>query len=129
MKNLITLTVFEYPFQAQVIKSKLESEDIYVFLKDELTIQIDNFLSNAIGGVKLQVYENDVEKSLEILKLFDVTIYKHNKPEDFATKFDASTKNIPLIGKIPLVNRGIFLIVFGLIITISITIFIVSLKV
>lgn len=128
MKNLITLTIFEYPFEAQVIKSKLESEGIYVFLKDELTIQIDNFLSNAIGGVKLQVYENDVEKSLEILKLYDVNIFKHNSPEGFAIKFNNFTKKIPIIGNISLVNRGVFLIIFILVVTISISLLLLSLK-
>lgn len=127
MEKLITLTTFEYPFEAQVIKSKLVSEGIYVFLKDEMTVQVDNFLSNAIGGVKLQVYEKDVEKSLELLQLFDVTIYKHNEPEGFAVKFDEYTKNVPLLGKISLVNRGLFIIVLGLITTILITVFIVSL--
>jgi len=116
MNKLVTLTKFEFPQESYIIKSKLESEGIYVYLKDELTIQADNFVSNAIGGVKLQVYENDAEKAVEILKLFDVQIYKPLEPEKFVLVFDNFTKKIPFIGKIPLANRGIILILisFGL---------------
>lgn len=55
METFITIATFQYPHQAYIIKAKLESEGIYVLLKDELTIQAHNFLSNAIGGVKLQI--------------------------------------------------------------------------
>jgi len=65
-----TIKVFEYPHEAQIIKNKLENEGIYVFLKDELTIQTDNFLSHAIGGVKLQVKSEDIEKAKKIVDLF-----------------------------------------------------------
>ncbi len=114
MEKLITLTTFEYPHESYIIKSKLESEGIYVFLKDELTIQADNFVSNAIGGVKLQVRENDVDKATEILKLFDVHISQPYEPEKFVLIFDNLTKKIPVIGKISLANRGVILILFGL---------------
>ncbi len=70
MAEFITIKSFEYPHEAQIIKNKLETEGIFVFLKDEYTIQTDNFLSNAIGGVKLQVMKEDVITSKEILALF-----------------------------------------------------------
>ncbi len=126
MENLITLLTFELPQESFVIKSKLESEDIYVFLKDEFTVQTDNFLSNAIGGVKLQVFEKDVEKSLEILKLYDVTIYKHNEPENFVVLFQEITDNIPLLNKVSLENRGVILIVLSIVLILVTTIFFVS---
>jgi len=114
MKKLITLTTFEYPQESYIIKSKLESEGIYVFLKDELTVQSDNFISNAIGGVKLQVFEQDVEKAKVILQLFDLTTSKPLEPEKFVFVFDRITKKIPFIGKIPLENRGVTLIILTL---------------
>jgi len=70
MSKFTTIKVFEYPHEAQIIRNKLESEGIYVFLKDELTIQTDNFLSNAIGGVKLQVKTKDIKRAKEIVALF-----------------------------------------------------------
>lgn len=66
--KLITVAIFPLPQEAYIIKSRLESEGIFSFLKDELTIQTDNFLSNAIGGVKLQVNEYDVEAATKILQ-------------------------------------------------------------
>ncbi len=58
-----TLAVFEYSTAAQITKSKLESEGIEVILTDEVTIDADPLLSQAIGGVKLQVHIDDYNKS------------------------------------------------------------------
>ena len=46
----------------------MESEGITCFVKDELTVQVNPFYSNAIGGVKLQVPESELNKAIEILK-------------------------------------------------------------
>ena len=54
-----TLGSFEFPADVQIIKGKLESEGIMVFLRDETTINSDPLISTAIGGVKLQVYTKD----------------------------------------------------------------------
>ena len=111
MEKLITLAKFELPQESYIIKSKMESEGIYVYLKDELTVQSDNFVSNAIGGVKLQVLEKDVEKSTEILKFFDVIISKPLPPENFVLVFDKTTRKIPFIGRFSLENRGVIIII------------------
>lgn len=60
------LAVFEYSTEAQVIKSKLESEGVKTFLADEKTIDTDPLLSQAIGGVKLFVHNADLERAIEI---------------------------------------------------------------
>lgn len=60
------LGAFEYAADVQIIKGKLESEGIPVFLRDENTLNSDPLISNAIGGVKLQVYTRDKDKALEI---------------------------------------------------------------
>ena len=39
------------------------------FIKDELTIQVQPFYSNAIGGAKLQVRESDVDLANEISRV------------------------------------------------------------
>lgn len=67
MEQFVTVYTFNYPHEAYVIKGRLESEGIQVFLKDENTVQAYNFLSNALGGVKLQVRESDVKEALEII--------------------------------------------------------------
>jgi len=129
MNNFITIATFEYPHEVAIIKSKLEFEGIKVFLKDELTIQTDNFLSNAIGGVKLQVLEKDINKAKEILKLFNVNVYQNNyKPQKFVLVFDSLTKKIPLLNKLSLPNRGMFIIGFFIIVPIILSIFLSSHK-
>jgi len=58
-----TLAVFEYSTEAQVTKSRLEAEGLQVILTDEVTIDADPLLSQAIGGVKLQVHVDDFNKA------------------------------------------------------------------
>ncbi len=63
-EKFFLLGAFEYVADVQILKGKLESEGIPVFLKDENTLNADPLISNAIGGVKLMVYEEDREKAL-----------------------------------------------------------------
>ncbi|MBN2790253.1 MAG: DUF2007 domain-containing protein [Candidatus Delongbacteria bacterium] len=68
MTNWKTILIFTYPHEAHPVKALLDSHEIPTFLKDEMTIQANNFYSNAVGGVKLQVTEKDFNKAKEILK-------------------------------------------------------------
>ncbi|MBU2948562.1 putative signal transducing protein [Zobellia uliginosa] len=61
-----TVASFDYPADVQILKGKLESEGIPVFLRDEHTLNSDPMISNAIGGVKLQVYTEDKQKAIDI---------------------------------------------------------------
>lgn len=61
---MISVAIFQYPHQAHIVQSKLEAEGIIVFLKDELKVQSHNFLSNVLGGVKLQLKESELEHAL-----------------------------------------------------------------
>lgn len=65
-KDYIILAVFEYSTEAQLIKTKLDSEGIRTMLMDEKTIDSDPLLSQAIGGVKLLIYNKDIDKALLI---------------------------------------------------------------
>ena len=53
--------------EALVAKSILDSAGIESFLGDQNIIRMDWFLSNALGGVKLRVREEDVEAATELL--------------------------------------------------------------
>ncbi|PRP67645.1 putative signal transducing protein [Nonlabens agnitus] len=68
MNKFRTVATFSYPAEAAVIKSKLESENIEVFLRDEFTIASDPFATNAIGSVKMDVYIEDFIKALAIIE-------------------------------------------------------------
>jgi len=65
-ENFFMLGSFEFVADVQIIKGKLESEGISVYLKDENILNTDPLISHAIGGVKLFVYQNDKEKALAI---------------------------------------------------------------
>ncbi len=75
--NYTILTVFEYSTEAQVIKAKLESENVRVMFADEKTIDSDPLLSQAIGGVKLLVHNEDLEKAVEIYN--NIRAYEKDK--------------------------------------------------
>ena len=62
-----TVAIFQYSSEAQIIKGRLESENIEVFLTDNLTIDTDPLVSNAIGGVKLKVLSHQAKEAKEIL--------------------------------------------------------------
>jgi len=64
--NFAVLAVFEYSSEAQITKSKLDSENIKTMLADEKTIDTDPLISQAIGGVKLLVHKQDLEKAIEL---------------------------------------------------------------
>lgn len=67
MENWSVVYTTVYPQDIYPAKNLLESEGITTFLKDELTAQVYNFYSNAIGGVKLLVHSSDLERSRELL--------------------------------------------------------------
>ena len=78
MNTFTTLAVFEYSTEANLIKSKLDFENIRTRLLDEKTIDADPLISQAIGGVKLQVHNDDAQKALELYN----TIRKYRKDVD-----------------------------------------------
>ena len=63
-----TIATFPYSSEAQIIKGKLQSEGIQVYLADEYTIDSDPLISQAIGGVKIKVLTTQKEEAIAILK-------------------------------------------------------------
>lgn len=70
---MITIARFQYTSEAIIIQGRFEAEGIETFLADSMTINTDPLISNAIGGVKLQVWEKDNEKAKAILE--DISKY------------------------------------------------------
>ena len=58
---------YQYSSEAIIFKGKLESEGISVFIRDNNTIDTYPLYSNAVGGVKLFVKNDDFIKANEIL--------------------------------------------------------------
>lgn len=64
--TLITIKESHSEMDLLVLKSKLESEGIQCFLKNEFTTQIMNYMASFM--VELQVSSEDLERALEIMK-------------------------------------------------------------
>ena len=64
MANWVQVLGFAFPPDAYVAKSYLESEEIDVFLRDEISSQV----FNVNGGVKLMVPEAQKDRAVELLK-------------------------------------------------------------
>jgi hypothetical protein len=67
--RLITVASYRYPTEAYLAGAKLESEGIWSFVADESLITIYWLYCGAVGGVKLQVRQDDAEDARQILKL------------------------------------------------------------
>ncbi len=65
--DLVTIMKFPSPVDAEIAKSRLESEGIPAFLGNELASGMMPFLSSGLGGVSLQVAAHDAERAKEIL--------------------------------------------------------------
>ena len=78
--NYTVLAVFEYSTEAHLMISKLDSENIRSMLMDEKTIDSDPLISQAIGGVKLLVHDDDFENAVTIYN--DIRAYQKHKNGD-----------------------------------------------
>ena len=74
--EFVTILNFENVAQAHIYKSKLESEGIHVFLKDENMMGVYPVYNLSVGGVKLQVRAEDVEAARQILAVDENAVLK-----------------------------------------------------
>lgn len=61
--ELVTIKTFFYDHETVLYEPVFKSEGIEYFLKDHKTVAIDPLVSNAIGGIKLQVRVEDEERA------------------------------------------------------------------
>ncbi len=67
MRELVTIQQFRDLPEALLAKGSLESAGIECFLADDNLVRLDWFISNFIGGIKLNVRAADVENARKIL--------------------------------------------------------------
>jgi Putative prokaryotic signal transducing protein len=65
--KIITFESYYDPMLAHIIRTRLEANGIPCFIADENTIGANPLYSQAIGGVKLKIFERDLERCREIL--------------------------------------------------------------
>jgi len=66
-EKMVTIGRYSTPYEANMVKSQLESAGIPVFIADEFTIGMNWLYSNALGGVKVQVPESLALEAQELL--------------------------------------------------------------
>jgi Putative prokaryotic signal transducing protein len=67
LRELVTVRKFRDLPEALLAKGSLESAGIECFLADENLVRLDWFISNFIGGIKLNVHAADVESAQQLL--------------------------------------------------------------
>lgn len=67
MSGLVRLKYCENALEANRDKQILAESGINSFIANEQLIQSDWLLSQAVGGIQLQVFEEDLEKAKEVL--------------------------------------------------------------
>jgi len=67
LQKLVTLRQFRDLPEALLAKGALESAGIETFLADENIVRMDWFISNFVGGIKLQVHPEDEGEALRVL--------------------------------------------------------------
>ena len=113
-----TIARFQYSAEAQIIKGRLKAEGIKVFLADNLTIDTDPLVSNAIGGVKLKVLSNDALKAEDILK--SIKKYSINDDGNAINCPNCKSEKVELFSTIK-DFRSFFAIVFAFITTLFVS--------
>ncbi|QDV51822.1 putative signal transducing protein [Gimesia fumaroli] len=69
--DFVTVATLNTPTEASLVRNQLEAEDIRVFLSDEEAVGMAWYLGTAIGGIKVQVAEEDAERAFAILDEHD----------------------------------------------------------
>jgi hypothetical protein len=62
-----TIATFNKPEEAHLFRTRLEAVGVPAFVLDENMVQLDWLYSNAIGGVRVQVADEDFEATKEFL--------------------------------------------------------------
>ncbi|MCW8980390.1 MULTISPECIES: DUF2007 domain-containing protein [Altibacter] len=77
MKNFKTIAIFTFPSEYTVLRHLLEQQEIrHVFLHETM-IGVLPFHSNAFGGIRLQVHEEDIPSAQEIINKLNDTSSLH----------------------------------------------------
>ena len=107
-QSLETVATFSFAPEMGLVRSKLESEGIECFVKDELVSQ--TYIHNAVGGMKLQVKADDAERARKIIDEMEVFPQPANRPSRMGS-FDRVTRRMPLLRGLNLSVRFFALLV------------------
>lgn len=60
MDKIIVYETYYNPIEANIVKARLLDSDIQCFLSDENTIVLNPLYNQALGGVRLHIFEKDL---------------------------------------------------------------------
>lgn len=63
----VPIRAYDTYIPANLVLQRLEEEGIRAYLQDEYTVTIDPILTNAVGGIKLMVHQDQAARALELL--------------------------------------------------------------
>ena len=66
--EFVVLQSFDNYVEAHIVMGRLEEEGIRCWLKDETTVTVTPYLTNALGGIKIMVVQDQYERGLAILQ-------------------------------------------------------------
>src|SRR5690349_14217064 len=68
MDKIVVFETFYNPIEANIVKARLMDSGVQCILSDENTITINPLYTQALGGVKLHIFENDIPLVKSILQ-------------------------------------------------------------
>jgi hypothetical protein len=68
--DFVPLQSFDNYIDAHIVLGRMEEEGIQCWLKDENTITVTPIFNNAVGGIKLMVNREQLEKASRLLNQF-----------------------------------------------------------
>ena len=68
MDNTVVVRSYDRPHEAELDANRLREADIEVSVEDDNLVGNDPLLSNAVGGVKLRVAEEDADRAVDVLE-------------------------------------------------------------
>lgn len=68
MDKIVVFETFYNPIEANIVKARLLDSGLQCFLTDENLVTINPLYTQALGGVKLHLFERDISAAKDILK-------------------------------------------------------------
>ena len=69
---MITIARFSKAEDAHLFRLRLEAGGMPAYILDENTVQMDWLYSNAIGGIRVQISEEDIDDARELLRDMEI---------------------------------------------------------
>lgn len=96
---LVTTAVFVNPIEAHIVRGRLVAEGIPAVIMHEYHIWANWFISNALGGVKIQVNHRHLLEAKEVLKKinkgeYEIALEEYQGPMDTIKCPGCKSKNI-----------------------------------